>query len=49
MLAGEGQTEALIFLLGFANDSHQAEMVGIDQSQTRNWLKLSVAVRINCH
>ena len=27
-------------LLGFAINSHQAEMVGIDQPQTSKWLKM---------
>ena len=36
-----GQAQVLISLQGFATNSHQAQIVGIDQSQTRRWLNLS--------
>ena len=35
--------KALISFLGLAINSHQAEMPGIDQQQTKRWLKLSDA------
>ena len=44
-----GKRYLLIFLLGFAINSHQVGMVGIDQPQTREWLKLSDAVRVDWH
>ena len=40
------ETWGEIFFRGFANN-HRAEIVGIDQLQTRKWLKLSDAVSID--
>ena len=40
---GGGEPQALVYLLGFAINSHQAKKVGIDQPQTRICLKLSDA------
>ena len=37
---GGWRLQALISLVGFAINSHDAEMVGIDQPQTRKRLKL---------
>ena len=37
---GQGQAYTLIFWLQFANNRHQAEMVGVDQPQTRKSLEL---------
>ena len=34
-VGGGGQAYTLIFLLEFANNTHQAEIMGIDQQQTR--------------
>ena len=36
---GVGLTD-INFVLGFANSSHQVEMMGNDQPQTRKWIEL---------
>ena len=36
----EGQAYTLIFYLQFANNTHQADIMGIDKPQTRKWLEL---------
>ena len=41
----EGQAYTLIFLLEFAKNTHQAEIMGIDQPQTSKWFELWDSVR----
>ena len=36
----KGQAYTLVFLLEFANNTHQAEIMGIDQPHTSKWLEL---------